>query len=96
MRLVARLLLLADLGGGTVEILHVVADFVRDHIGLRAAKAIGDDTLQRSAGRTPVPDSFTHGTSAERVAWRGVAWLKRGIDSGNPAQCDTFSGSIDR
>jgi predicted metalloprotease len=59
--------------------------------GLRAAKAIGDDTLQRSAGRTPVPDSFTHGTSAERMAW-----LKRGIDSGDPAQCDTFSGSIDR
>jgi uncharacterized protein len=58
--------------------------------GLRAAQAIGDDTLQRSAGRTPVPDSFTHGTSAERMAW-----LKRGIDSGNPAVCDTFSGSID-
>jgi len=58
--------------------------------GLRAANAIGDDTLQRSAGQTPVPDSFTHGTSAERVAW-----LKRGIDSGDPAQCDTFSGSID-
>ncbi|WP_294392519.1 neutral zinc metallopeptidase [uncultured Sphingomonas sp.] len=59
--------------------------------GLRAANAIGDDTLQRSAGRAPVPDSFTHGTSAERMAW-----LKRGIDSGDPAQCDTFSGSIDR
>ena len=57
--------------------------------GLRAANAIGDDTLQRSAGQTPVPDSFTHGTSAERVAW-----LKRGIDSGDPAQCDTFSGAI--
>jgi uncharacterized protein len=59
--------------------------------GLRAAQAIGDDTLQKSAGRTPVPDSFTHGTSAERMAW-----LKRGIDSGNPAVCDTFSGSVDR
>ena len=59
--------------------------------GLRAAQAIGDDTLQKSAGRTPVPDSFTHGTSAERVAW-----LKRGIDGGDPAQCDTFAGSIDR
>lgn len=58
--------------------------------GLRAANAIGDDTLQKSAGRTPVPDSFTHGTSAERVAW-----LRRGIESGDPARCDTFSGSID-
>jgi predicted metalloprotease len=58
--------------------------------GLRAAQAIGDDTLQKSAGQTPVPDSFTHGTSAERMAW-----LKRGVDSGDPAKCDTFSGSID-
>ncbi|QJU58962.1 zinc metalloprotease [Sphingomonas sp. AP4-R1] len=59
--------------------------------GMRAAQAIGDDTLQREAGRTPMPDSFTHGTSAERMAW-----LKRGLDSGDPAQCDTFTGSIDR
>lgn len=59
--------------------------------GLKAAHAIGDDTLQRSAGQTPVPDSFTHGTSAERAAW-----LKRGIDSGDMRQCDTFGGSIDQ
>ena len=59
--------------------------------GLRAANAIGDDTLQRSAGQTPVPDSFTHGTSAERVAW-----LKRGLSTGDPAKCDTFAGPIDR
>ena len=58
--------------------------------GLRAANSIGDDTLQRSAGRAPVPDSFTHGTSAERVAW-----LKRGLDSGDPARCDTFTANID-
>ena len=58
--------------------------------GLRAANAIGDDTLQRAAGQTPVPDSFTHGTSAERVAW-----LKRGLTTGDPARCDTFAGSID-
>jgi len=58
--------------------------------GLRAANAIGDDTLQRSAGQTPVPDSFTHGTSKERQAW-----LKRGLTTGDPAQCDTFSGPID-
>ena len=59
--------------------------------GLRAAQAIGDDTLQKSAGQTPVPDSFTHGTSAERMAW-----LRRGIESGDPATCDTMSGSVDR
>jgi len=59
--------------------------------GLRAAQAIGDDTLQRSAGRVPVPDSFTHGTSAERVAW-----LRRGLQTGDPSKCDTFAGSIDR
>ena len=58
--------------------------------GLRAANAIGDDTLQRSAGRTPVPDSFTHGTSAERTAW-----LRRGLQTGDPARCNTFAGSID-
>ncbi len=58
--------------------------------GLRAANSIGDDTLSRAAGHTPVPDSFTHGTSAERVGW-----LRRGLESGDPARCDTFAGSID-
>jgi uncharacterized protein len=55
--------------------------------GLRAAEAIGDDTLQRGAGRTPMPDSFTHGSSADRMKW-----LKRGLDSGDPGVCDTFGG----
>lgn len=54
--------------------------------GMRAAQAIGDDTLQEAAGQRPVPDSFTHGSSAQRQAW-----LKRGLDSGDPNQCDTFS-----
>lgn len=57
--------------------------------GLRAAEAIGDDTLQRQAQGTVVPESFTHGTSAQRMKW-----LKRGLDSGNPAACDTFSGAV--
>ena len=57
--------------------------------GLTAAHAIGDDTLQQQAQGRVVPDSFTHGTSAQRMKW-----LKRGIDSGDPAQCDTFSGDI--
>ena len=53
--------------------------------GLRAAQAIGDDTLQRSAGQRPVPESFTHGTSAQRQQW-----LRTGLTTGDPAQCDTF------
>ncbi|MBN8848478.1 MULTISPECIES: neutral zinc metallopeptidase [unclassified Sphingomonas] len=57
--------------------------------GMTAAQAIGDDTLQKEAQGRVVPDSFTHGTSAQRQAW-----LKRGLDSGDPAQCDTFSGAI--
>ncbi len=57
--------------------------------GLTAAHAIGDDTLQEEAGRHPMPDSFTHGTSAQRMHW-----LKVGLDSGDPARCDTFSGAI--
>lgn len=55
--------------------------------GLRAAQAIGDDTLQRSAGQRPVPESFTHGTSAQRMQW-----LRTGLTTGDPAQCDTFGG----
>ena len=57
--------------------------------GLTAANAIGDDTLQKQAQGRVVPDSFTHGTSAQRQHW-----LKVGIDTGDPAQCDTFSGAI--
>lgn len=57
--------------------------------GMTAAQAIGDDTLQRQSQGRVVPDSFTHGTSAQRTGW-----LRRGIESGDPAQCDTFSGII--
>ena len=53
--------------------------------GLRAASAIGDDTLQREAQGRVVPESFTHGSSAQRMQW-----LKRGLETGDPAQCDTF------
>ena len=57
--------------------------------GLTAAQAIGDDTLQKESTGRVVPDSFTHGTSAQRMHW-----LQRGIETGDPAQCDTFSGAI--
>ena len=53
-----------------------------------AAAKIGDDTLQRSAGRTPMPDSFTHGTSQQRQRW-----LATGYKSGSIKSCDTFSAA---
>ena len=56
--------------------------------GMAAANAIGDDTLQREAQGEVMPDSFTHGTSAQRTAW-----LRRGLESGDPASCNTFEGA---
>ncbi|WGT50110.1 KPN_02809 family neutral zinc metallopeptidase [Thioclava nitratireducens] len=53
---------------------------------MNAAARIGDDTLQREAGRVPMPDSFTHGSSAQRQRW-----FERGYLSGELKQCDTFS-----
>jgi len=53
--------------------------------GLQAASAVGDDTLQKREQGTVVPDSFTHGTSAQRVKW-----FRRGFDSGTLDNCDTF------
>lgn len=53
---------------------------------VNAAKRIGDDTLQRNAGRVPMPESFTHGTSAQRAKWFQI-----GLKSGQVAACDTFS-----
>ena len=52
----------------------------------RAAEAVGDDRLQEQANGQVVPDSFTHGSSAQRLAW-----FRRGLQSGDPQQCDTFS-----
>ena len=53
---------------------------------LNAAMQIGDDTLQRRSGQVPHPESFTHGTSAQRAGW-----FKRGFDSGEMQSCDTFA-----
>jgi predicted metalloprotease len=55
---------------------------------MNAAEKIGDDTLQRNAGRRPMPDSFTHGTSAQRQRWFG-----RGYEGGDVAACDTFGAA---
>jgi len=55
--------------------------------GLAAAEAIGDDRLMRNAGRYVSPESFTHGTSAQRREW-----LARGLRTGDPDACDTLAG----
>jgi hypothetical protein len=53
---------------------------------LNAASSIGDDRLQHQAKGYVVPEAFTHGSSAQRVRW-----FKRGIQTGDPAQCNTFA-----
>jgi len=55
---------------------------------LNAASAIGDDTLQRQSQGTVVPESFTHGTSAQRQRW-----FRTGLQNGDPDACDTFSAA---
>lgn len=53
--------------------------------GLNAASAIGDDRLQQQSRGYVTPDSFTHGSAAQRVLW-----FRRGLETGMPGQCDTF------
>ena len=55
---------------------------------LNAARKIGDDHLQRQAGRVPQPHTFTHGTSEQRASW-----FARGWESGSVGQCDTFAAA---
>lgn len=55
---------------------------------MNAAEQIGDDTLQREAGRRPMPDSFTHGTSEQRMRW-----FLAGQETGQVERCDTFKAA---
>jgi hypothetical protein len=55
---------------------------------LNAARKIGDDHLQKQAGRVPQPHTFTHGTSEQRARWFGV-----GYDGGAVGECDTFAAA---
>jgi predicted metalloprotease len=57
--------------------------------GLKAAAAVGDDRIQRSAGQRVDPETWTHGSAAQRVQW-----LRAGFADGDPRDCDTFSASI--
>ena len=52
---------------------------------LNAASAVGDDKMQRATQGQVVPESFTHGSSAQRMGW-----FKRGYETGDPNTCDTF------
>jgi hypothetical protein len=70
----------ANRGGGDVQL-----DPGDIEEGLRAAAAIGDDRIQRMSRGRVSPESFTHGSSEQRVTW-----FRRGFDSGNPDVCDTF------
>ncbi len=71
----------AEVSGGQVSL-----DPADIEDGLRAAAAVGDDTLQRKAQGRVVPDAFTHGSSEQRMRW-----FRKGSQSGDPDACDTFS-----
>ena len=77
---------LAGIWGREVEAQYGVIQPGDFEEAVNAARQIGDDTLQRNAGQVPMPDSFTHGTSAQRSKWFQI-----GLKSGKLSDCDTFA-----
>jgi len=73
-------------GGGRFHAGKVELDPGDAEEALRAASVIGDDHLQKMATGRVQPERFTHGTSAQRAEW-----FRRGMSTGDPRQCDTFS-----
>ena len=85
-RLTVRLELMADcLSGVWARSVRGLMERGDLEEALNAARMIGDDRLQRQAGRVPQPHTFTHGTSEQRARW-----FERGFDSGQINSCDTF------
>ena len=80
-----RLLTAATAGTGAIAAILGLDD-ADVSAGLKAAAAVGDDHLQRMAGRSVSPESFTHGSSAQRTEW-----FKRGLEQGDPSACGTFA-----
>lgn len=78
----------AGIWGQKMQQQHVLEDGDLKE-ALNAAQAIGDDRLQQQSQGRIVPDSFTHGTSEQRYTW-----FKRGFDTGDIKQCDTFQGQL--
>jgi predicted metalloprotease len=74
--------------GGRFQAGHVELEPGDADEALRAASVIGDDHLQKMATGRVQPERFTHGTSAQRTQW-----FQRGMQSGDPAQCDTFQST---
>ncbi|MFC4454503.1 neutral zinc metallopeptidase [Deinococcus sonorensis] len=74
-------------GNGATAAANITQQDVQEAIS--TATAIGDDALQEQGQGYVVPDSFTHGTSQQRVSW-----FMKGYKSGDPNQCDTFNGSL--
>jgi predicted metalloprotease len=74
----------AGVWGNSTEQRHII-DQSDISAGLKAAAAVGDDRLQRMAGRRVSPETFTHGSSAQRMRW-----FRSGLDSGQISACNTF------
>ena len=85
---IARHAAAAALVGGDAAARLELAKRTGDEEALQAASAVGDDTIQRKSTGRVVPDSFTHGSAAQRQRW-----FKTGFETGSVNACDTFSAA---